>query len=90
MLSCEDRQQARRLGVQRDDRGGDALDAARAAAVQQHHVEVLGADLVEGVPDGLVIVAIGAAGEGDAPLGWGENSASTRRRGRAARTRGEF
>ena len=46
--------------------GGDALGAARAAAVQQHHVGVLRADLVERVPDTRVIVAIGAAGEGDA------------------------
>ena len=39
--------------------GGDALGAARAAAMQQHHVGMLGADLVKGVPDALVIVAIG-------------------------------
>ena len=38
--------------------GGDALGAARAAAVQQHHVGVLLAGLVERVPDPLVIVAV--------------------------------
>ena len=53
--------------------GGDALGAARAAAVQQHHVGMLGADLVERVPDALVIVAVGAAGEGDAGAGGGEH-----------------
>ena len=38
--------------------GGDALGAARAAAVQQHHVGVLLAGLVERVPDPVVIVAV--------------------------------
>jgi len=51
--------------------GGDALGAARAAAVQEHHVRMLGADLVERVPDALVVVALGAAGEGDARAGRG-------------------
>ena len=31
--------------------GGDALGALRRAAVQQHHVGMLGVDLVELVPD---------------------------------------
>src|SRR3984893_9879006 len=49
--------------------GGDALGAARTAAVQEDHVGMLGADLVEGVPDAVDIVAVGAAGEGDAGAG---------------------
>ena len=42
---------------------GDTLGAFWRAAVQQHHVGVLGAHLVERFPDAPVIVAIGAAGE---------------------------
>ena len=60
--------------------GGDALGAARAAAVQQHHVGMLGADLVERLPDARVIVAVGAAGEGDAGAGGGQHFVSARRR----------
>src|SRR3546814_1938939 len=45
--------------------GGDAFGAAWAATVQQHHVGMLGVDLVERGPDALVIVEVGAAGEGD-------------------------
>src|ERR1700738_36116 len=41
--------------------GGDAFGSPRAAAMQEHHVRVLGADLVEGVPDARDIVAVGAA-----------------------------
>src|SRR3546814_2724335 len=41
--------------------GGDALGAARAATVQQHHVGMLGVDLVERGPDALVIVEVGTA-----------------------------
>src|SRR6202012_4882197 len=50
--------------------GGDTLGAARTAAVQQHHVGMLGVDLVERRPDPRVVVAVGAAGEGDAGTGW--------------------
>jgi hypothetical protein len=49
--------------------GSDTLGAARAAAVQQHHVGVLRADLVERLPDAGVIVALDATGEGDAGAG---------------------
>jgi hypothetical protein len=49
--------------------GGDALGAAWTAAVEQHQVRVLGADLVERVPYALVIVAIGTAGESNARAG---------------------
>jgi hypothetical protein len=37
--------------------------------VEQHQVRVLGADLVERVPDALVIVAVGTPGKGDARAG---------------------
>jgi hypothetical protein len=37
--------------------------------MQQHHVGVLDANLIERIPDALVIVAIGAAGEGDTGTG---------------------
>ncbi len=50
--------------------GGDALGAFRAAAVQQHHVGMLGMDLVEPVPDRVVIVEVEAAGEGDLRTRW--------------------
>src|SRR5262249_39045523 len=49
--------------------GGDPLSAARASAVQQHHVAVFGAHLVEGGPDTPVVVALGATCEGDACAG---------------------
>ena len=45
--------------------GGDAFGALRRTAVQQHHVGMLGVDLVELVPDQAVIVVVEAAGEGD-------------------------
>ena len=51
--------------------GGDAFGAARTAAMQEHHVRVLGAGLVEHLPDALVIIAIAAPGEGDARAGRG-------------------
>ena len=54
--------------------------AARAAAMEKHHVGVLGAHLVERVPDAQVIVAVGAAGEGDAGAGRARTSVSARRR----------
>jgi hypothetical protein len=38
--------------------GGDTLGALRRTAVQQHHVRVLGMDLIE------FLVAVEAAGEG--------------------------
>ena len=43
----------------------DAFGAFRAAAVQEHHVGVLGVDLVELVPDQMVIIEVEAAAEGD-------------------------
>ena len=49
--------------------GGDAFGAARTAAMQQDHCGMLGADLVEGLPDAEVIVAVSAAGESDAGAG---------------------
>ena len=45
--------------------GGDQFGALGRSAVQQHHVGVLGVDLVEPVPDQLVIVEVEPAGEGD-------------------------
>ena len=45
--------------------GGDQLGALRGAAVQQHHVGMLGVDLVESVPDQAMIVEVEAAGDGD-------------------------
>ena len=45
--------------------GGDALSALRRTAVQQHHLRMLGVDLIELVPDQAVIVEVEAAGEGD-------------------------
>ena len=41
------------------------LAALRRSAVQQHHVRVLAADLIELVPDQAVIVEVEAAREGD-------------------------
>jgi hypothetical protein len=49
--------------------GGDALGTLGAAAMQQHHVRVLGARLVEHGPDAVMIVAVHATGEGDARSG---------------------
>ncbi len=45
--------------------GGDALGAIRRAAMQQHHLRVLGSHPVECGPDAMVIVALDPAGEGD-------------------------
>ena len=45
--------------------GGDALGALGRAAMQQHHVRVLGVDAVELVPDRAVIVEVEPTGEGD-------------------------
>jgi hypothetical protein len=45
--------------------GSDALGALGTAAMQQHHVGMLGANLVERVPDRGVIVEVESAGEGD-------------------------
>src|SRR5258706_2885224 len=45
--------------------GSDTLCALRRTAVQQHHVRMLGVDLIELVPDHPVIVAVEATGEGD-------------------------
>ena len=45
--------------------GGEAFGPFRRSAMQQHHVRVLGADLVEPIPDQAVIVEVEAAGEGD-------------------------
>ena len=45
--------------------GGDTLGALRRTTVQQDHVQMLGMDLIELVPDQAVIVAVEAAGEGD-------------------------
>src|SRR3546814_2682670 len=44
---------------------GDALGALWAAAVQQHHVRVLGTNLVELGPDEPMIVEVEPAGERD-------------------------
>jgi hypothetical protein len=52
--------------------GGDALGPAGAAAMEEHHVRMLGADFVERVPDAADIVAVGAAGKRDAGAGRGE------------------
>ena len=46
--------------------GGDAFGATGRAAMQEHHVGMLRERGIENVPDALVIVAGGAAGEGDA------------------------
>ena len=46
--------------------GGDALGAARRAAMQKNHAGIVGERLIEHLPDALVIVASGAAGKGDA------------------------
>ena len=43
--------------------GGDQLGALRRSAVQQHHVRVLGVDLVELGPDQPVIVEVEPAGQ---------------------------
>ena len=45
--------------------GGNLLSALRRFAMHQHHVRMLGMHLVELVPDQLVIVVVGAAGDGD-------------------------
>lgn len=42
-----------------------SLCALRRAAVQQHHVGMLGVDLVKPIPDQAVIVEVQSAGDGD-------------------------
>ena len=49
--------------------GGCAFGAARRPAMKQHHVGMLGVDTVERFPDAAVIVAVGAAREGNARPG---------------------
>ena len=44
---------------------GDELGALGRGAVQQNHVGMLGAHLVEDIPDAGVVVAVETAGEGD-------------------------
>ncbi len=53
-----------------DPFGGDQFGTARRSAVEQHHVGVLGVNLVERVPDQPVIVEIHPAGEGDLGSRW--------------------
>ena len=45
--------------------GGDQLGALRRAAVDQHHVGMLGVNLVEAIPDQAMVVEVEATGEGD-------------------------
>jgi hypothetical protein len=45
--------------------GGDLLGALRRLAVHQHHVGMLGVDLIELGPDQVVIVEVEPAGDGD-------------------------
>ena len=45
--------------------GGDQFGALGRSAMQQHHVGMLGVDLVELVPDQAMIVEVEPAGEGD-------------------------
>src|SRR5262249_58469165 len=45
--------------------GGDALRALGTAAMQQYHIEMLAADLVQRRPDCRMIVEVKAAGEGN-------------------------
>ena len=45
--------------------GGDQFGALGRLAVDQHHVGVLGVDLVERVPDEVMVVEVEAAGQGD-------------------------
>ena len=59
--------------------GSDALGAFRRPAMQQHHVRMLGTDLIELVPDQAVIVEIETAGEGDLWPGGSSTSVSDRR-----------
>src|SRR6266851_7465573 len=44
---------------------GDAFGALRAAAMHEDHVGMLGVDLVEPIPDQVMIVEVEAPGEGD-------------------------
>ena len=44
---------------------GDTLSALRRTAMEQHHVRMLGMDLIELVPDQADIVKVEATGEGD-------------------------
>ena len=58
--------------------GGDQLGALRRAAMQQHHVGMLGVDLVEPVPDQAMVVEVEAAGEGDL-RSWRQHAPRSRR-----------
>ena len=52
--------------------GGDEFGALRRAAVQQHHVGVLGVNLIELGPDQPVIVEVEPPGHGHFRPGWQE------------------
>jgi hypothetical protein len=59
--------------------GGHTLGTLRRTAVQQHHVRMLGMDLIELVPDQADIVEVDAAGEGDLRPGvWRQGSRDCR------------
>jgi len=68
---------SRPVGLERDLRhfaavgpaGRDAFGAFGRSAMQQHHVGVLGVDLVEPVPDRVVIVEVDPAREGNLGAG---------------------
>jgi hypothetical protein len=45
--------------------GGDALGALGAAAIQQQHLRMFRAHLVQRGPDALAVVAVGTASKGD-------------------------
>ena len=51
----------------------DQLGALRAAAMKKHHARMLGMDLVERVPDQLMVGDIGPTGEGDLRAGGNED-----------------
>src|ERR1700681_4749503 len=53
--------------------GGDTFGALGAATMQQHHVGMLGVDLVELVPDQAMVVEIESAREGDLGTGGQEH-----------------
>lgn len=50
--------------------GGDEFGALRRATVQQHHIGVLGVDLVEAVPDQGNVVEFESSGECDLRSRW--------------------
>src|SRR3546814_6668681 len=58
--------------------GCDMLGALRRFAVQQHHVWVLGVDLIELGPDQTVVVEVEPAGEGDLRTGREQHLISAR------------